>query len=542
MDPGTALAVLGFIKPTAQTIIDAWQDVKHYGEDYRGLSLRLKASKTSLDHYDNILFTENKLPGIKGRLYDLLPENEQRTIFDMLGELALILRTYNATSKKYEVGRDTTVDENVHLEQERAERDVTLMTVNTSRNEEQAKLTGWMKKTWWTVWEKKSVEKLVRDFEKWIKRLHSLIKLIWGPLPFLTSLSQLQNLEKDDDAKQVGLLKDVPLRKLMVAPQGTQFLAIKNLKTTASTFSASADHPNYGSVGPFSKVFVEYKSYQVDNINRIQDLASSRISQLIALLHEAKDHRFKVLRCVQYFDESPRPRVGLIFQLPTQLNGPPSNLLHALNCSSNSRPSLNARMKLARSLSDTVLLLHSVNWLHKSIRSENVLLLTGIDFSSFRDKIPNLEHPRLSGFEYSRLVTDGTGFHFDYKVEHNIYRHPRRWNDPLEAFSKIHDIYALGVILLEIGLWEPIINLDKKDGPPAERFPNGSSTRDRLLRHARKRLGFYAGEKYQDLVCRCLNGDSGDLKGDDMTGFKLQQMVTEGISHALGPLEDLEDG
>lgn len=169
-----------------------------------------------------------------------------------------------------------------------------------------------MEKTWWTFWEKKGLEKLVRDFEKWIRRLHHLIKLIWGPLPFPNSLSQHQNLEKDEDAKQVGLLQDVPLRKLILAPYDTQYRVIKSLRNTASSFTVSSDHSNYGSIDGFTKVFVEYKTYQTDASNKILDIDASHISQLIASLHEAKDRRFKILRCIQYFDESPRPRVSTL--------------------------------------------------------------------------------------------------------------------------------------------------------------------------------------------------------------------------------------
>lgn len=264
------------------------------------------------------------------------------------------------TSRKYELECERAVN-NVALDQGKEERDVKLLTTAKCKDEEQAKLVGWLKKTWWTVWEKKGVEKLVRDFEKWIKRLRQLKKLIWGPLPFLTSLSQLQNLGKDDDAEQVGLLDDVPLRKLVVAPANTQVINVEALKIGPSTFSSSGSHPSHGSIGGASKVFVEYKSYDVNKVNVIHQVPSNRISRLIALLHEVKDARFKVLRCINYFDQIPLRRIGIIFELPAHLDGPPTTLLTALSCSTSSRPSLDARMRLARSLSETLLLLHSVN-------------------------------------------------------------------------------------------------------------------------------------------------------------------------------------
>lgn len=546
MEPGTALAVLAMIKPTAKTIVDLWQDTTHFGSDIGDLGIRFSASKSSLDHYESILFTKNKFPSISGTLYETLPQNERLTIFDMLGRLRLVLETYVAASKRYQLDRDKTTDE-FDSEQKKAERDAMLSTAANARDEEQAKAVGWIRKTWWVVWEKKIVEKLVRDFEKWIKRLRQLMKLVWGPLPFLTTLSHLQNLEKDQDAKQVGLLEDVPLRKLIVAPPDTQTLNVGSLKTSPSAFCLSEDHQNYGSIqGENAKVIVEYKSYEVNQINVINEIASNRINRLIALLHEVEHARFKVLRCIKYFDETPQRRIGMIFELPPDLNGPPSSLLTALSISTSWRPSLDARLRLARSLCETLLLLHSVNWLHKSIRSETILLLSEASTTGSPPARgpPNLSHPRLSGFEYSRLDNDFTSGHPDYEMQRNIYRHPHRWDQPNESFSKIHDIYSLGVVLLEIGLWEPIINFDAKKGGERlqERFRDAGITRDRLLRHANKRLGFYAGERYQELVLKCLKEDFGDLSGDNKIGTELQRQLGMEVERALRPQETLDDG
>ncbi|KAL8689164.1 MAG: hypothetical protein Q9218_005101 [Villophora microphyllina] len=520
------------IKPTVQTIVDLWQNANHFGGDLRGLRVRFDASKAHLNHYERILFTKNKLPGIGGTLYETLPADERQHIFDMLGELYLILNTYVAASKRYEFERGKTTD-NIDMEQQKGEREAMFLTTAAANDEGQAHVVGWIKKTWWIVWEKKIVEKLVRDFEKWIKRLRQFMKLIWGPLPFLTSLSQLQNLEKDRDAEQVGLLEDVSLRKLVVAPSDTPAINVGILKTTSSAFAGSASQQNYGSIREgATKVVVEYKSYEVNRVNMIHDVASNRINRLIALLHEVKDPHFKVLRCINYFDESPQRRIGIIFELPPELDGPPSSLLAALSNSSSSRPSLDARMRLARSLSETLLLLHSVNWLHKSFRSETILLLKPDNPPPPRGTVLDLTNPRVSGFEYSRLDNDFTAGNPDFEIQRNIYRHPDRWDQPTESFSKIHDIYSLGVVLLEIGLWDPIVNFDKGE-PLRERYRDANTTKNRLLRHARKRLGFYAGEKYQSLVLRCLEGDFGDLSRDDKIGSELQRQLGRNVSQAL---------
>lgn len=262
------------------------------------MSTRFKASRANLLRYDYLLFTKNKLPGIDGTLYDALPENERQTIFDMLGELYVIVSTYAATSQRYESERSK-FPRTVDLDHLNESRDATLMASASLKHQEQAKAVGWMKKTWWTIWEKKSIEKLVRDFEKWIKRLRNFIRLVWGPSPFLNSLSQLQHLEKDQDAAQVSLL-DVPLRKLVMAPVGYPMINVGVLRTMTSAVFAGTSHQRYGQMGN-ANVFVEHKPYEVNEVNVINDVAFNQIGRLIALLHKTKNENFQSPPLYQIF-------------------------------------------------------------------------------------------------------------------------------------------------------------------------------------------------------------------------------------------------
>jgi hypothetical protein len=53
-------------------------------------------------------------------------------------------------------------------------------------------------------------------------------------------------------------------------------------------------------------------------------------------------------------------------------------------------------------------------------------------------------------------MDSASSFNVDTNIFRNIYRHPRRWGVPTESFNAIHDIYALGVVLLEIGMWRKV--------------------------------------------------------------------------------------
>lgn len=58
----------------------------------------------------------------------------------------------------------------------------------------------------------------------------------------------------------------------------------------------------------------------------------------------------------------------------------------------------------------------------------------------------------MFGFEFSRPEAYFSHGLADVCLARDVYRHPDRQRRPTQVFSKIHDIYALGVVLLEIGL------------------------------------------------------------------------------------------
>ncbi|KAL0767360.1 hypothetical protein CaCOL14_010210 [Colletotrichum acutatum] len=141
-----------------------------------------------------------------------------------------------------------------------------------------------------------------------------------------------------------------------------------------------------------------------------------------------------------------------------------------------------------------------------SIRSENILLLPKDAGMS-----TTLESARLIGFEYSRQDSDFSDQFGESELKRNIYRHPERWGQPTKRFGKIHDIYALGVVLLEVGLWSRADQIDKGTlvAPEMEDKPK-TTAQTRLLKHAHQRLAFFAGETFRDITVGCLSGKIGD--------------------------------
>lgn len=262
--------------------------------------------------------------------------------------------------------------------------------------------------------------------------------------------------------------------------------------------------------GTTELVFVELKLFELRrHANGPPELIMSRLKNLVKLLSQpnAAQNGFNTLQCIGVIQQDmPSQRVAIkrfafIFRLPIanpeanlSLPNMPISLESAVISRTERRPTLGERFKLAHTLAETVFQLHSVDWLHKSIRSENVLLPR-------KESKINYSTPYLVGFEFSRVESERSTTERDDILDRDIYRHPDRQGQPEDRFMVLHDLYALGVTLLEIGIWRPILGFDKHfiDMTPDQ-------IKICLEKHAEERLPHYMGGAYTSAVLHCLQG------------------------------------
>ncbi len=166
------------------------------------------------------------------------------------------------------------------------------------------------------------------------------------------------------------------------------------------------------------------------------------------------------LLCTGYLPWEEHERYGLVFEIPgdeTQDNWSLKSL-HDL-IAEQRHLSLGSRFEIARKMAQVVLQLHTAGWLHKSLRSENIVYLAprGASASEFL-KSP----PYLVGYEYARPDT-AKGAIFtqlpDTEIVYDLYRHPQARGVRREKYRKQFDMYALGCILLEIGMWQQLFSI-----------------------------------------------------------------------------------
>ena len=259
------------------------------------------------------------------------------------------------------------------------------------------------------------------------------------------------------------------------------------------------------------------------------------VQDLVGILANADPSRFSLLTCcgaIKYQNHGENATAyGLLFSVPSDGTGIQS-LREFLRGNPSATP-LNERIDIAVSLARAVLFLHTSHFVHKSIRPENVIIV--------RNRRLKIGKPYLVGFEKFRVDTTSTLRYGDDFWEKNLYRHPQRQGmRPQEDFIMQHDVYSLGVVLLELGM--SISFLDWPDGrherpaPDAELeisgfiltkksvFGKANAIKERLTVLAESILPNTFGQRYSEIVVSCLTcldkdnqdfGDSSQFEDDD---------------------------
>ena len=138
----------------------------------------------------------------------------------------------------------------------------------------------------------------------------------------------------------------------------------------------------------------------------------------------------------------------VVVELPSDLGR--SSLSHLLG----TRPpsDLLERLKICKNLALATKAVHSIGLVHKAIRPRSILMLSKPGDSPSAAKI------YLQDWNYVREVSGATTELGEALWPKQIYQHPERQGEYAEAaYETRHDIYSLGVCMLEILLWKPFV-------------------------------------------------------------------------------------
>ncbi|KAJ3547506.1 hypothetical protein NM208_g1486 [Fusarium decemcellulare] len=280
----------------------------------------------------------------------------------------------------------------------------------------------------------------------------------------------------------------------------------------------------------------------------IKDIATYLHNRLPSKVSDGKqDVLLKgILPCLGY---RMTPHVEFVFEMPQNLHNPQTLQTLIVADQGVLRHPLDFRLRLARRLAEAVLRVHAAGLVHKNIRTETVVVLQPV-------QPPQDEATRNAvgfGEVYLtnwRLLRDAMGPSILSGGTHwteDIYRHPKRQGLQIEdKYNMGHDIYSLGVCLLEIGLWDPLVHMQTADGQPrvsnlfreaakVDLSPNPedelkiklkkpTEVKEILLQLAHDYLPSRMGLGYHRLTVSCLTGlDKPSGFGDGVDFTKMNQ-------------------
>ena len=253
---------------------------------------------------------------------------------------------------------------------------------------------------------------------------------------------------------------------------------------------------------------------------------------------ESRSRYIGTMRLIGWFVDSYRRRYAFVYEVPgpaflsidsLDLRYSPQSLLsflqHAANTDSNNMPCLEDRFRLAFRLALSLLHIHANGISHRNINSSNVVFVDGsrpTDANSMPWKDGAIRHPLLTSFDTS---AEDTHVAHQESFISSIYRHPMAESGKRTTYKAAYDIYSLGLILLEVGLWMPIHQLWKTKY-------SHQHFKARLQNVYSKKLAGKCGNRYMRVIEYCLS--AADTRRSERQQPKLQ---TDFYWNALKPLE-----
>ncbi|KAE8445736.1 hypothetical protein EG329_012915 [Mollisiaceae sp. DMI_Dod_QoI] len=573
MDPGTAFAIIQF----SDQCIKYGQKLVRRCQNYRHAEAEARELMISIEH--NWMKTEAQINFLK-KISKTLDQGYCDVQSRVLSELEGKLKTATLTMDQLILHEKENKDEG---KEQKQEFDMKAMAKAFEKMAPRKKVRY--------AFKKESLEAIRDDLENWQRR--------FDPSWMLTMLI-------------TDSLVDEQLEQEEKNPQQTKFIMAAKGVRDAARESTSVSSPTHGSIFKpntilsadktqisFSSALVCQLSGSEDSVlvdtmicKAIVDMNRTLrdVRKLAQILSKVEPSTFGLLACrgvvrssIPASEEQSQGQINtelstfkFLFSIPHSLTTPKS--LRALLIESDPSYSLNSRYSLAKQLANSALYIHSSQFVHKNIRPETIIIFEK-QGEAAGGQLGGLF---LVGFENFRPAEGMTYRTSDGLWQHDLYRHPTRQGiQPEEEYQMQHDIYSLGVVLLEIGLWESFISYPPRSSPSLSLSLSSSDdtkpkpvstaldennpipppfvteqkgvkdTRKRamaiktqLISLALKKLPARMGNKYTDIVLLCLKcldrgsgggssigeiGEGGERRGDsgEGSGFEDVDMLDE---------------
>jgi hypothetical protein len=407
---------------------------------------------------------------------------------------------------------------------ERMESEKSIGKISERMSKSKAILRRILEETVWTMWGRDRNEQLVTEIEFWADNLDRLAS--W------TIPSSLRETSPENIIDRLGSLKRTKLKSQMVLTVSqaahamlthsdpteldpNQIRILQRGRRAMLQFQDCWKTGNeLGRAGQrqwaeltqeglgTSQVIVEFSGAPANHARlQMEDNAQWRadLSLLVRILRLAGDkpETFRVLYCRGWYETS--DHFGLVYRFPE--NRRCECLANILLNETNRiclAQALENRVSLARTLAWTLFEFHSSNWVHRSFNPDNILLFeTNTEGTLSWD----WSSPYVVGFSVSRAENGQSGVINQANSDVTPYLHPDRQGKKYIRFQRRHDLYSLGVVLLEIGKVRSLLD----DGQKAEWLGKNPDNVKAILVRKAQGLRVTMGSRYAQAVLACLS-------------------------------------
>lgn len=153
----------------------------------------------------------------------------------------------------------------------------------------------------------------------------------------------------------------------------------------------------------------------------------------------------------QHGDRPDRGLAELVFKFPHGTHH--ESLANAI--SSHAPPDVSRRLELCLELAHALETVHSLNMVHKAIRPRAILLVKSLTADQ-----PPTHRLYLQDWASARdIMRPSRGLGEDFRAK-GVYQHPERQGGCVDTdYEQKHDIYSVGICMLEILLWTPFVTV-----------------------------------------------------------------------------------
>ncbi|EAW06369.1 uncharacterized protein ACLA_080530 [Aspergillus clavatus NRRL 1] len=302
----------------------------------------------------------------------------------------------------------------------------------------------------------------------------------------------------------------------------TNSRAIGRIKSSASLLLAGAKDSTVSILVEFTPMMLGSQRDVTFPVERRVEHVQQSLDQLV---QNARISHLGLMRFLGHYIDMPNSRYAFIYQMPIDyfpfLHNPsdllsglkPKPLVSLFQSGDDQKvPNLETRLRLAYDLLMAALHLRSQNLVHGNINSSNVLIFPGATSSS-NDEVgltEDLRRPYLTSFaQFSGNATSPE------PLSSSMYRHPDDKRSLEDDAAWAYDLYSLGLVLMEIGLWTPISRLWKLKY-------NNSMFKQRIENVYLQKLGPKCGSAFLHVVQLCLDAPNFHLSTQPNEDFNLR--------------------